>query len=626
MNIEVIELLMSNFDDEVAGDIPVRILDKENKIIFSTDDKSVNTLYDEIKNLNIENEIEKGIHNFINSSNQEVISSFDKIYNFGLDDALGWKIIASIPTTVINEDVNNSLTPMKKVGFLIVVVTLLILGILSRSIANSIRKVVNVANKISGGDYTARVLDKNSTTEFNILALALNSMASKIESRTYKLEEQKLLLENLAHYDALTHIPNRLLFKQKIEEAIVHAKKHNTKFALLYIDIDEFKDINDSFGHDIGDEILKAVVARIDKVLKNTDTFARLGGDEFTIILENLTDINSISAIAQRIIDTVKKTITIKDNTFKVSISIGISIYPDNGANKSELIKYSDIAMYKAKASGKDTYQFYADEMSQYSLQRIIMKQKIEHAIENKEFEVHYQAQLNKRTNQYIGMEALIRWNHPEDGFIPPNEFLPLAEEMGIIIDIDQFVMKTSMKQIVSWYEKSYEPGRVSLNLSIRHLQDDRFLSKLIQNLEDTRCKPEWIELEVTESQIMSNYDESISKLKEINKLGIRVSIDDFGTGYSSLAYLKHLPIDKLKIDKSFVDDVPRDLEDVAITKAIIALCKSLNLTVIAEGVERDEQSRLLMENGCDLMQGYLYSKPIDAASYEDKFFKKEDN
>ncbi|MCW9025997.1 MAG: diguanylate cyclase, partial [Thiovulaceae bacterium] len=452
INVKNIELLLSNFEDEVSGDKPVYVVDKNNNIIISTD--KIQKKYLDMQKLNTTNKLDDNIFSFIDFENEKVIAAFDKVSSFGISEVLGWKVIASIPVSVINEDVSNSLAVNKKVSIIIIIITFLILTFLSRNIANSIKTVVEVANKISGGDYSARVEDKNTTTEFNTLSIALNFMADKIENRTNKLEEQKLLLENLAHYDTLTQIPNRVLFKNRIEQAIIKAERNKDKFALFYIDLDEFKYINDSFGHDVGDEILKIVVNRITSVLRKEDTFARLGGDEFTIILEELNDINSATLIADKIIDIIKEPIKIDENIFKVSTSIGISLYPKDSTNKSNLIKYSDIAMYKAKSAGKDNYQFYSEDMSNYSFHRIKMKQSLDFALEHNEFEVYYQPQFNANTNEQIGMEALIRWRHPEDGYIAPLEFLPLAEEIGMIIDIDQWVMKTAMKQMLVWNQQ----------------------------------------------------------------------------------------------------------------------------------------------------------------------------
>ena len=623
VNMQNIELLLSSFDDEVTGEKPVYVVDKQNNIIITTGIfEKIKTDCSNVKKMDSKNELENGIYYFEDCKGEEVIATYDEVHEFGVNKALGWKVVASIPTSVINENVDNYMQMNKYVCFIIILITFFILTILSRHFAKSINKVVNIANKISNGDYTSRALEKNTTTEFNTLSLAINDMAEKIQTRTTKLEEQTELLENLAHFDTLTNIPNRVLFKDRIEQAIVKAERNNDKFALFYIDLDEFKHINDSFGHDIGDEVLKVVVTRIDTIIREEDTFARLGGDEFTIILEELHNENAAVLVAEKIIKVIKDPIVIEENVFKVSTSIGISIYPKDAKDKSNLIKYADIAMYKAKGAGKDNYQFYSQEMSNYSLKRIQMKQKLDFAIENNEFEVYYQPQVNAMTKELIGMEALIRWNHNNEGFIAPIEFLPLAEEIGLIVDIDRYVMQTAMTQMATWRNKGYNPGVLALNLSLKHLHHHTFISTVKQSLGSAGCMGEWIEFEVTESQIMNNYEEAISKLQEINKLGIRISIDDFGTGYSSLSHLKHLPIDKLKIDKSFVDDITQNQEDAAITKAIIALCKSLNLNVLAEGVETSEQSKFLIENGCSNIQGYLYGKPQSEEDFEEHFLK----
>jgi len=624
INVRNIEFLLSNFDDEVAGKKPVLVVDKQNNIILSTDKSYLlNKRYKDIEKFNKDNGLDEKIFYFKDSDGEDVIATYDELSSFGINDALGWRVIASIPISVINQDVSRSLEPMKQIGIITILMTILILTILARTIVKSIKKVVHVANKISTGDYSARIVDKSTTREFHSLSKALNTMADKIQSRTDQLQTQKQLLENLAHYDNLTQIPNRVLFKNRIKNSIETAKLHKTKFALCYIDLDEFKHINDSYGHDIGDEVLKIVAIRVLSILKDGDTFARIGGDEFTIILEDLQSLDYARDIAEKIIYTIKQPMDIEGNIFKVSTSIGISVYPDDATEKSNLIKYSDIAMYKAKSLGKDNYQFYNKDMINYSYIRVKMEQNIDFAIKNKEFEVYYQPQIDATTNKHIGMEALIRWKHAKDGYISPIDFLPLAEEIGVIIEIDQWVMKTAMKQMVIWNEQGYDPGVMALNLSIRHLQRDSYITILKDALKETGCKPQWIELEVTESQIMSNYNESIVKLKEINSMGIKIAIDDFGTGYSSLSHLKHLPIDKLKIDKSFVDDIPENEEDVAIVKAIIALGESLNLTVLAEGVETKEQSKCLVENGCHNIQGFLYGKPQSSKDLEKNFLKK---
>lgn len=621
INMSNIELLLLDFDDEVVGDKPVYILDKNYNIVMTSGEKSVvNTIYKDKKH--ISKESKDGIYFFKDYKGENVVATYESLYQFGSNKDLGWVVFASIPVELINKSVNDTLKVNKQVGFFIVLATFIFLILISRSFAKPIRRIVEVANKISNGDYSARIVEKNNTSEFNTLISVINEMVEKIQTRTDKLEEQKLLLNNLAHYDTLTDVPNRLLFKDRLEQAMIKADRNKKQFALFYIDLDEFKHINDSYGHDYGDEVLKVVVSRISGVIRKEDTLARIGGDEFTIILEELQDANSATLVADKVVSVIKDPIELGENTFKISTSIGISVYPKDSKDKTDLIKFADIAMYKAKATGKDNYQFYSDDMRNHSLKRVKMKHDIDKALESDQFEVYYQAQVNAKTGEYTGMEALVRWRNYEYGLIQPAKFLPLAEELGMVIEIDRWVMRKVMGDIVSWRQNGYDVQKVSINLSIKHLQHDSFIPTLKQYLDQTGCNGKWLEFEVTETHIISNYDESINKLKEMHALGIKISIDDFGTGYSSLSYLKYLPIDKLKIDKSFIDDLLHDQEDISIVKSIIWLCKCLNLSVIAEGVETKEQSDFLVEIGCDLQQGYLFAKPQSKEDFEKEFLK----
>jgi len=432
-----------------------------------------------------------------------------------------------------------------------------------------------------------------------------------------KLLQQQEMLYHQAHHDALTGLANRVLFNDRLEQAIIKAKRNKTKLVLFFIDLDRFKEINDSMGHDIGDEVLKEVTARLESAIRKEDSLARLGGDEFTIIIENLVDVQNVSFLANKILKVLSNPVIIDDNKLYVSSSIGISIYPDDGTSTQNLLKYADSAMYKAKAEGRNNFQFYSSEMTELAFERVVLETSLRVAFENNELVVFYQPQVNGKTNQIIGMEALVRWKHPVMGLISPAKFIPLAESTGFIVEIDRFVMRTAMTQMVKWYEKGLNPGVLAMNLAVKQLQQEDFVSFFENLIKETRCKSEWVELEVTESQIMSKPEEAIKILNKISNIGIELAVDDFGTGYSSLAYLKKLPIDKLKIDQSFVRDLPEDEDDIAIAKAVIALATSLNLDIIAEGVETKEQKDFLVQNGCKNIQGYYYSKPIPAYEFE---------
>ncbi len=427
------------------------------------------------------------------------------------------------------------------------------------------------------------------------------------------VEKQSKLLRHQANHDPLTNLPNRTQFQQQLSDTISAAKKFQTSFALFFLDLDHFKDINDSLGHHVGDVVLKEFANRLKGCIRHEDTLARIGGDEFTIILNNIEKLTDVSTVANKIITAMKTPLDIASNTLHITTSIGISIYPDHAQDKSNLLKFADTAMYKAKEKGRNTYQLYSVGMSAHAYKRVILENSLRIAIKEEQFRVYYQPQMNALDGQLIGMEALVRWEHPTLGIVSPMDFIPLAEELGLIIQIDRIVMRQAMQQFSKWYTQKIYPGKLSLNLAMAQLQQGDFSTVLFEYMHKYNFKKEWLELEVTETQVMSNPQLSIQRLQQIHNHGVAIAVDDFGTGYSSLSYLKKLPLSKLKIDKSFIDDIPKDEDDIAITRAIIALAKSLNLGLIAEGVETQEQKEFLIENGCDYIQGYLYSKPLPA-------------
>ena len=426
-----------------------------------------------------------------------------------------------------------------------------------------------------------------------------------------RLNEQTLLLKYQANHDTLTNLPNRALFTDRLSQSIISAKRSNEKFALLFIDLDQFKQINDSLGHHIGDEVLIEAAHRIQDAIRENDTLSRLGGDEFTVILKNVKDTKSVAKVAQKIVDVMNLPILSTLNKLHITSSIGISIYPDDATIESNLIKYADVAMYKAKDEGRNNYQFYSSDMTALAFQRVVMESSLRIAIKENQFIVYYQPQIDTTTQKIVSMEALVRWKHPSLGLIAPFKFISLAEETGLIVQIDRLVMQIAMKQFAQWYKMGLNPGLISLNLAMKQLNTKDYIEHLATVMKKFDFKASWLELEVTEGHVMSNPEASILKLQQLHELGISIAIDDFGTGYSSLSYLKKLPLDKLKIDRSFIKDIPDDEDDMAIAKAIIALAKSLKLTLIAEGVETKEQKDFIVENGCEIIQGYYYSQPL---------------
>ncbi|MCX6052500.1 MAG: EAL domain-containing protein [Campylobacterales bacterium] len=438
-----------------------------------------------------------------------------------------------------------------------------------------------------------------------------------------ELAQANSRLEQIATHDHLTGLENRFSLLEKLQNAIYYAMNHDQKLALFFIDLDRFKQINDTMGHPVGDQVLIHISNVLRGHVSGNNIVSRLGGDEFVVLVDKFKDIDDLSFLADKLTEAVRQVIQLENQELQVTCSIGISIYPDDLEGNETLLhrenianlllRNADTAMYRAKEEGKNNYQYYQMAMTVHAIERMELEKDLRNALKEDQFVVYYQPQIDAELDKIIGMEALVRWNHPLNGFVQPNNFIPLAEEIGLIVLIDRIVMQKAMLQFAQWYAQGLNPGVLSLNLSVRQLEQEDFVSRLQQLIQDTGCQAQWIELEVTEGHIMSNPQKSIMILKVISALGIKISIDDFGTGYSSLAYLKQLPIDKLKIDKSFVDGLPHDENDVAIVKTIIGLTQSLQLSIIAEGVETQEQKRFLVDYGCNLMQGYLYAKPMDA-------------
>ncbi|MEA1988121.1 MAG: EAL domain-containing protein [Pseudomonadota bacterium] len=425
------------------------------------------------------------------------------------------------------------------------------------------------------------------------------------------LIEQQNILHHQAHHDALTGLPNRLLLKDRLEHAIKYSKRHQSSFGLLFIDLDQFKQINDAMGHDIGDVVLNKISNKLQSAIRASDTLARLGGDEFTILVEEVETEEDLSLFAEKIIEVSKEAVVVDGQVFYLSSSIGVSIYPKDAQTADELLKCADSAMYKAKEQGRNNVQFYTEDMTKRAFEHVAMQASLRQAIQNDEFILYYQPQINAKTHSITGLEALVRWQHPSLGLVMPNKFIPLAESTGMIVDLDRLVMEAAMKQTASWHLQGINPGIVSINLAAKQIQKLGFIEFIEDCLATTECKPEWLALEITESDIMTNLDDANDVLVKIDRLGIRIAIDDFGTGYSSLAYLKRLPVSKLKIDRSFIKDLPEDEDDRAITKTIITMAENLGFDVIAEGVETFEQRDFLLENSCCNVQGSFYSKPL---------------
>ncbi|WP_434513859.1 EAL domain-containing protein [Dechloromonas sp. ARDL1] len=422
-------------------------------------------------------------------------------------------------------------------------------------------------------------------------------------------------MRHIAQTDALTGLPNRLALLIRLAQILPDARRHQWKVAMMFLDLDRFKIINDTLGHQVGDELLREVACRLSRLVRETDFVARIGGDEFVIILPAINSPADAASIASKVTAALSSPIETDAHELHTSPSIGISIFPDDGADADIILKNADTAMYHAKAAGRNNYQFFAAEMNHSAAERLHIERKLRHAIARNELNLDYQPQFNATDRAPIGVEALVRWHHPTEGLISPARFIPVAEETGLINDIGDWVLNTACREMARWINAGLRPMRVAVNVSARQLRRRDFCETVANALTTSQLPPELLELEITESSVMENPQEATLILERLGRMGVTLAIDDFGTGYSSLAYLKLFPIDHLKIDRSFVSDIEHDLNDRAIAFGTIALAHSLGLKVIAEGVETEDQLDLLRANGCDEVQGYLLSRPLNAAA-----------
>ncbi len=428
-------------------------------------------------------------------------------------------------------------------------------------------------------------------------------------------------IHHLAYHDALTDLPNRRMYVQQLSKEMMQAKRFQSNLAVLFLDMDRFKDVNDSFGHDVGDMLLIEASKRLQACLKPGDVVARLGGDEFTIMQNHLQDRSEASALAEQIMNQLQRPFELEGHVFNVSCSIGIALYPQDGDNPEDLLKRADTALYTVKSRGKNGYDFFDPTMEAKSLERILMENEMRKAIEQEQFQIYYQPKIDIMTSAMTGMEALVRWVHPELGIIPPNRFIPIAEETGMILALGEWILKQACKQNKFWHDQGYTL-KVSVNLSARQIYQKDLVEMIKDILRETNLSPDWLELEITES-IFVKMEEATAVLQQIRDIGIQISIDDFGTGYSSFSYIKSLPVDTIKIDASFIRDIHHNQESQAIVKAIVTIAQSLNMNVIAEGIELHDQVAALKENGCDHGQGYLFSKPLPTDAF-DQFLRQE--
>ena len=420
-------------------------------------------------------------------------------------------------------------------------------------------------------------------------------------------------LAHLAHHDPLTGLPNRLLFTDRAEQALASAQVHKRGCALLLLDLDHFKIINDSLGHNVGDQLLKQVSERLAGLFGPGVTLARLGGDEFAVLVESCPQVVQAAALAQRILDAMREPFIFDGHQLFISASIGISLFPSDALSAEQLLRNADSALFKAKSVGREGYALYTEELTAHAQNRVEIASELRRALEQQELRVYYQPVHDLHSSRLIGVEALVRWQHPERGLVPPVEFIPIAERTGLIADIDAWVMDQACRQMCQWLADGVQLSFIAINVSSRLFARRELYEQVAQVLHTTGLDPAFLELEVTESAVMEDPEVALEQLHRLRELGLRLAIDDFGTGYSSLLRLKRLPVQKLKIDQGFVAGLPWDEDDAAIVRVVIALAKSMGMQVHAEGIEQVEQARFLLEQGCDMGQGYWFGRPMPA-------------
>ncbi|MFA6195488.1 MAG: EAL domain-containing protein [Sulfurimonas sp.] len=520
--------------------------------------------------------------------------------------------VASLDKATLTKTLYESRTKLLLIlGVTILFTWLLFRLLFTKILAEPIKKLMLQISKVEQGDYSKSELIFTGD-ELQCISKNINQLASAVQERENDLQSSREHLEYISYHDALTDLPNRRLFNIKLSHALELAKRNRSKVAVLFLDLDQFKQVNDTLGHNIGDELLKAVSQRLSQTLRSSDTLARIGGDEFNILVENIEYIKEIEFIVQKLINDFAKHFTFGEYEISTTVSIGIAIYPDDGQDSNSLIKNADLAMYKAKDMGRNNYSFFSNSLSEYIEDRIKRINALKYAISvEDEFFLVYQPKVSTKTKKIVAVEALIRWNSSVLGFVAPDQFISIAEDTGLIIPIGDWVLKQACSDFVLLQKEGCLLEQISINMSGIQLQKSDMLKTLNKIIYETGIKANQIELEITESYIATNGQSALNTLIEFRKIGVDLAIDDFGTGYSSMSYLQKLPVTRLKIDKSFIDDLPYSGESVAVAKAIIALAKTFNLSITAEGVENEAQLNFLDEQGCDEIQGYYYSKPL---------------
>jgi len=529
---------------------------------------------------------------------------------------LGW-------TTIIRQDVNTAFAPARDlqqriliIGIILGLIFTLIGGYLARRIAKPISQIAAAADKVAGGNFDYDPPPLPGSSETAKLSRAIHTMVSNLTSEIQERKKAEADVLKLANYDSLTGLPNRLLLNDRIDQAISASQREHSQLGVLYLDIDNFKIINDTLGHQIGDELLIEVGKRLTSTVREIDTVSRMGGDEYVIVLQS-NDVEGTAHVATKLLKAVSRPYKLKQNELVVTLSIGIAMYPEDGKDFKTLYQHADVAMYRAKKNGRNNYCFFTAQMQAHSIRILQLENALRFALERNQFYLHYQPQISIQNNRVIGAEALLRWKHPEFGIVSPKEFISIAENSGQIIPIGEWVLQTAIRQLKEWIDRGLPPFIMAVNLSAVQFRHANLPDYISQTLEEAQLPPEYLELELTEGAAMDDPPTAIRIMDELHARGVRMSIDDFGTGHSSLSYLKKFNVYKLKIDQSFVRDIREDKDDRAIVTAIIQMANSLSFQTIAEGVETEEQLTFLREQNCGEAQGYYFSRSLSTEQFE---------
>lgn len=522
---------------------------------------------------------------------------------------LEWGIVAQVPISETMKSFNSFRNALALVSILIIFPLSLLTALHARQIIMPMKRLYEAVDRVANGDFE-QYIDDLDNSEIGRLSHRFNEMIHFIREAREKIEYQE-------YHDPLTGLPNRVLLHDRLKVALTQAEYKHQMVAVLLIDLDRFKNINETLGHRMGDLLLQSVAMRVTRCAREGDTVSRLGGDEFIMILSDIAQVQEVITVANKIVDVLSnEPFDLDGHELYITPSIGISVYPNDGDDSETLVKNADMAMYRAKEHGRNNYQLHTPAMNAAATERLALENNLRRALDKDEFLVYYQPKIDLKSGRMTGMEALIRWNHSEWGLVPPFKFIPVAEETGLIVPIGDWVLRAACEQNKRWQEQGFPPMRVAVNLS-GHQFDTALVGKVKRVLMETGLEPEWLELEITESMLMKNTDLVVEIIQDLKDMGIHISIDDFGTGYSSLSYLERFPIDSLKIDQSFVRFIENPETDGVLARAIISLAHSLKLNVIAEGVETESQLEFLRTEKCDACQGFFFSKPVPAEEFE---------